>query len=73
MNSDSVYIVDDAKDVFDDSNINSEQVTINIPVTCDECKSNNFYLWGTNINNKLKIDIKCIKCGKIASKLGNKI
>ena len=72
MNSGSVYVIDDRRQALIDSQLKEEQLIINIPETCDECKSNNFYLWGTNINKKLEINVRCIKCGKSAIKMDNK-
>ena len=71
MNSGSIYVVDETE-ALHESQANPEQLIIDIPEICDECKSNNFYLWGTNINKKLEIDVRCIKCGKRASKLESK-
>ena len=72
MDSGSVYVIDDKRKALIYSQLIEGQLTINMPETCDECKSNNFYLWGTNINKKLEINVRCIKCGKSAIKMDNK-
>ena len=40
-------------------------INLKIPTLCIKCKFNNFKLWGTIMNDKMNIEWRCIRCGKI--------
>ena len=40
---------------------------LEIPPECEECGLPNFKIWGTMIRGKLKIEVRCIRCGSIQS------
>jgi len=44
-----------------------DRVEIKLVKNCDRCYCNNFYIWGTVIKSILRIELRCIKCGKIIS------
>lgn len=48
-----------------------KKIDIEIPVECTNCKFSNFYVWGTLVNSRLKIEVRCIKCGKKNCDLDN--
>ena len=41
--------------------------TLEIPAKCGGCGLPNFNIWGTMIRGKLKIEVRCIRCGSIQS------
>ena len=38
---------------------------LEIPPECEECGLLNFKIWGTRIRGRLKIEVRCIRCGSI--------
>ena len=40
---------------------------LEIPPEYEECGLPNFNIWGTMIRGKLKIEVRCIRCGSIQS------
>lgn len=40
------------------------RVAIDIPRECPACGFRNFYVWGTRISGRIKIVVKCMRCGK---------
>jgi hypothetical protein len=53
----------------DGISISSDKVQITLVKNCDGCDFTNFYIWGTVINSELKIQLRCIKCGKEISRI----
>ncbi len=51
----------------DGISLSFDRVVIKLIKNCDRCYCNNFYIWGTVIQSVLKIQLRCIKCGKIIS------
>jgi len=43
--------------------------TLNIPRKCSGCGFRNFNIWGTTIDDNLRIEVKCMRCGKTAHSL----
>jgi len=41
---------------------------IELPEKC-ECGFPNLHIWGTRTNGRLRIEVRCIRCGKLLSKL----
>ena len=40
---------------------------LEIPLECKKCGLPNFKIWGTTIRGRLKIEVRCIRCGTIQS------
>ena len=40
------------------------KVRIELPEKCG-CGSENLKVWGTRINGRVKVDVRCMRCGKI--------
>ena len=60
-----IYTVDSIESYHSDGiSLSSNKVEITLVENCDRCKCNNYYIWGTVINSELKIQLRCIKCGK---------
>jgi hypothetical protein len=45
------------------------RLEIKLVKNCEKCLCNNFYIWGTVIKNELRIELRCVKCGKIISRI----
>ena len=60
-----IYTVDSMGSYPSDGiSLSSDKVQIALVKNCDRCDCTNFYIWGTVINSELKIQLRCIKCGK---------
>jgi hypothetical protein len=60
-----IYDVDSIESYHSDGiSLSSDKVQITLVKNCDRCDCNNFYIWGTVIKSELKIQLRCIKCGK---------
>lgn len=42
---------------------------IELPETC-ECGQENLKIWGTRTGGKVKLDVRCMSCGKVLWKVG---
>jgi len=42
----------------------SPMINLQIPTSCKKCGFHNFNLWGTITNEKMKIEWRCMRCGK---------
>lgn len=48
-----------------------KNLDIEIPESCYECGLSNVNIWGTRTNGRLRVEVKCMRCGKPLSKLEN--
>lgn len=39
-------------------------LSIVIPRECSSCGFGNFYLWGTVVGGRLRMEVRCMRCGK---------
>ena len=39
--------------------------TLDIPEKCTSCGLGNFNIWGTVIDDSLRIEVRCMRCGRI--------
>jgi hypothetical protein len=39
------------------------ELELEIPESC-RCGFKNFYVWGTRINGKTRIEVRCMSCGR---------
>ncbi len=70
MVDNQIHDVDSIESFHSDGmSFSSDRVEIIIVENCDRCYCNNFYIWGTVINSELKVELTCIKCGKIISRI----
>lgn len=42
---------------------------LEIPESCYWCGLSNFKIWGTRINGRLVVEVRCMRCGKPLSKV----
>ena len=42
---------------------------IEIPESCYKCGLSNVNIWGTRTNGILRVEVRCMRCGKPLSKL----
>ena len=42
---------------------------LEIPESCDGCGFSNFKIWGTRMNGRLVVTVRCMRCGKPLSKV----
>jgi hypothetical protein len=42
---------------------------IMVPEKCKYCDYHNFKIWGTSIQDKISLDVRCSKCGKIVDSI----
>lgn len=40
------------------------ELRLELPEKCG-CGSENLKVWGTRINGRVKVDVRCMRCGKI--------
>jgi hypothetical protein len=40
---------------------------ITVPERCKYCDYHNFKIWGTRIQDKISLEVRCSKCGKIVN------
>ena len=39
--------------------------TLDIPGKCTSCGLGNFNIWGTVIDDSLRIEVRCMRCGRV--------
>jgi hypothetical protein len=39
--------------------------TLDIPGKCSGCGLGNFNIWGTAIDDSLRIEVRCMRCGRV--------
>jgi len=42
---------------------------LELPESCDGCGLSNFKIWGTRMNGRLVVEVRCMRCGKPLSKV----
>lgn len=42
----------------------NEELNVKLPELCD-CGSENLKIWGTRIDGRVRIDVRCMRCGMI--------
>lgn len=42
----------------------NEELNVELPGRCD-CGSENLKIWGTRIEGRVRIKVRCMRCGKI--------
>lgn len=45
--------------------------TLDIPGKCTSCGLGNFKIWGTVIDDSLRIEVRCMRCGRVNYSLAN--
>ena len=45
------------------------RLELEIPDFCDGCGFSNLRIWGTRVNGRLVVKIRCERCGNLLSKL----
>ena len=59
-------ILDLVERIFGSAEIRGE---LEIPESCDGCGFSNFKIWGTRMNGRLVVTVRCMRCGKPLSKV----
>ncbi len=64
------YNVDSLKNLHsDEMSLSHDRVEIKLVKNCGRCNCNNFYIWGTIINDEFNLELRCIKCGNKVSSI----
>ena len=42
---------------------------LELPESCDGCGLSNYKIWGTRMNGRLVVTVRCMRCGKPLSKV----
>jgi hypothetical protein len=62
----SLEIINDSN-YIENTSLSLNRINIELPNNCKNCDLNNFYIWGTIINGKIKTELRCMRCGNIIS------
>ena len=39
-------------------------LSIVVPRECSSCRFGNFYIWGTVVGGRFRVEVRCMRCGK---------
>ena len=44
-------------------------LNIAVPLRCSSCGFGNFNIWGTVVGGRLRVEVRCMRCGKVNGSL----